>query len=41
MPSAAYVKYTNAISPMLNGDNASTAAWKVALAATVTIANRH
>ncbi len=39
MPSATYAKYTNAIEPMLEGDNAGTAAWKVALAATVTPAN--
>ena len=39
MPSAAYAKYTNAIEPMLEGDNAGTAAWKVALAATVNAAD--
>lgn len=39
MPSAAYAKYTAAIEPMLEGDNAGTAAWKVALAATVNAAD--
>jgi len=34
MPSVAYAKYTNAIEPMLKGDNAGTAAWKVANDAT-------
>lgn len=36
---AAYVKYTAAIEPMLEGDNAGSATWKVALAATVNIAD--
>ena len=39
MPSATYAKYTNAIEPMLEGDNAGTAAWKVALALTVNSAD--
>ncbi len=39
MPSATYAKYTNAIEPMLEGDNAGTAAWKVALAATINAAD--
>lgn len=39
MPSAAYVKYTAAIEPMLEGNNAGTDAWKVALAATVNVAD--
>lgn len=36
---AAYVKYTASIEPMLEGDNAGSATWKVALAATVNIAD--
>ena len=36
MPSAAYVKYTNAIEPMLEAMNAGTDAWKVALSTTFT-----
>ena len=35
MPTASYVKYTAAIEPLLEGINAGTDAWKVALAATV------
>jgi hypothetical protein len=37
--SSAYVKYTAAIEPMLEGMNAGTDSWKVALAATVNIAD--
>lgn len=36
---AAYVKYTAAIEPMLEAMNSQTDAWKVALAATVNIAD--
>jgi hypothetical protein len=36
---AAYVKYTAAIEPLLEGMNAGTDAWKIALAATVNIAD--
>jgi hypothetical protein len=36
---SAYVKYTAAIEPMLEGMNAGTDSWKVALAATVNIAD--
>lgn len=32
---AAYVKYTAAVEPMLEADNAGTAVWKIALALTV------
>jgi len=39
MPSASYVKYTAAVEPMLEADNAGSATWKVALAATVNIAD--
>lgn len=39
MPTASYVKYTAAIEPLLEGINAGTDAWKVALAATVNIAD--
>ena len=39
MPSAAYVKYTAAIEPLLEGMNSGTDAWKVALAATVNAAD--
>ena len=35
MPTASYNKYTAAIEPMLEGMNAGTDAWKVALASTV------
>jgi len=37
--SSAYVKYTAAIEPMLEGMNAGTDSWKVALATTVNIAD--
>jgi hypothetical protein len=36
---AAYVKYTAAVKPLVEADNAATAAWKVALSATVNIAD--
>lgn len=36
---AAYVKYTAAIEPLLEGINSGTDAWKVALAATVNVAD--
>ena len=39
MPTASYVKYTAAIEPLLEGINAGTDAWKVALAATVNAAD--
>ena len=39
MPTASYVKYTAAIEPMLEGMNAGTDSWKIALAATVDIAD--
>lgn len=39
MPTASYAKYTAAIEPALEGDNAGTAAWKVALAATINAAD--
>lgn len=39
MPTASYVKYTAAIEPLLEGINAGSDAWKVALAATVNVAN--
>lgn len=39
MPTAAYVKYTAAIEPMLEGMNAGSDSWKIALAATVNIAD--
>lgn len=39
MPTASYVKYTAAIEPLLEGINSGTDAWKVALAATVNIAD--
>jgi hypothetical protein len=39
MPTASYVKYTAAIEPLLEGINAGTDAWKVALAATVNVAD--
>ena len=39
MPTATYVKYTAAIEPMLEGMNAGTDSWKVALAATVNAAD--
>lgn len=39
MPTASYVKYTAAVEPLVEGDNAGTAAWKVALAATVNAAD--
>lgn len=39
MPTATYVKYTAAIEPMLEGMNAQTDSWKVALAATVNAAD--
>ena len=35
MPTASYVKYTAAIEPLLEGINAGSDTWKVALAATV------
>lgn len=39
MPVASYVKYTAAIEPLLEGINSGTDAWKVALAATVNVAD--
>lgn len=39
MPTATYNKYTAAIEPMLEGMNAQTDTWKVALAATVNAAD--
>jgi hypothetical protein len=36
---AAYNKYTAAVEPLVEGDNAGTAAWKVALALTVNAAD--
>ena len=39
MPTATYVKYTAAIEPMLEGMNAGSDSWKVALAATVNAAD--
>lgn len=39
MPTASYVKYTAAIEPLLEGINAGSDTWKVALAATVNIAD--
>jgi len=39
MPTASYVKYTAAIEPLLEGINAGTDAWKIALASTVNIAD--
>jgi hypothetical protein len=39
MPTASYVKYTAAIEPLLEGINAGTDAWKIALAATVNVAD--
>jgi len=39
MPTATYVKYTAAIEPLLEGINAGTDAWKIALAATVNVAD--
>jgi len=39
MPTASYVKYTAAIEPLLEGINAGSDAWKVALASSVNIAD--
>lgn len=39
MPTATYNKYTAAIEPMLEGMNAGSDAWKVALAATINAAD--
>lgn len=39
MPTASYNKYTAAIEPMLEGMNAGSDSWKIALAATVNIAD--
>ena len=39
MPTASYVKYTAAIEPLLEGINSGSDTWKVALAATVNIAD--
>lgn len=39
MPTASYVKYTAAIEPLLEGINSGSDAWKVALAATVNVAD--
>jgi hypothetical protein len=39
MPTASYVKYTAAIEPLLEGINAGTDAWKIALASSVNIAD--
>lgn len=39
MPTATYQKYTAAVEPLVEGDNAGTATWKVALAATINLAD--
>lgn len=39
MPTASYVKYTAAIEPLLENINAGSDTWKVALAATVNVAD--
>ena len=39
MPTASYVKYTAAIEPLLEGINAGTDSWKIALALTVNAAD--
>ena len=39
MPTASYVKYTAAVEPLVEGDNAGAAAWKIALAATINVAD--
>lgn len=39
MPTASYVKYTAAIEPLLEGINAGSDTWKIALAATVNVAD--
>lgn len=39
MPTASYNKYTAAIEPMLEGMNAGTDTWKIALAATINAAD--
>ena len=39
MPTASYVKYTAAIEPLLEGINAGSDTWKIALAATVNSAD--
>lgn len=39
MPTASYVKYTAAIEPLLEGINAGSDAWKIALASTVNAAD--
>ena len=39
MPTASYVKYTAAIEPLLEGINSGSDTWKVALAATVNVAD--
>lgn len=39
MPTASYVKYTAAIEPLVEGDNAGSATWKVALASAVNVAD--
>jgi hypothetical protein len=39
MPTASYVKYTAAIEPLLEGINAGTDSWKIALALTVNVAD--
>jgi hypothetical protein len=39
MPTASYVKYTAAIEPLLEGINAGTDTWKIALALTVNVAD--
>lgn len=39
MPAASYVKYTAAIEPLLEGINAGTDTWNIALAATVNVAD--
>ena len=39
MPTASYVKYTAAIEPLLEGINAGTDTWNIALAATVNAAD--
>ena len=36
---AAYVKYTAAVEPLVEGDNAGTAAWKVALSNAINVAD--
>jgi hypothetical protein len=39
MPTASYVKYTAAVEALVEGDNAGSATWKVALASAVNVAD--